>query len=111
ESPDDFAEALGAGPAGLFTAIGLSRRGHQVTVVARDLGPDRAGEWPRRGVMQFHHPHALGLPVLRALSAEMPDVQEDLLAAGAEYVIVPARKNHPELTAGLLCRRRCSRAC
>jgi 2-polyprenyl-6-methoxyphenol hydroxylase-like FAD-dependent oxidoreductase len=33
---------VGAGPAGLFTAIALARRGHRVTLVDRDPGPPPA---------------------------------------------------------------------
>ncbi len=48
---------VGAGPTGLYTAIALARRGHQVTVIDRDPGPGH-GQWrDRKGVMQFHHPH------------------------------------------------------
>jgi FAD dependent oxidoreductase len=45
---------IGAGPTGLFTAMALARRGHEVTVVDRDPGPCSDGSWSRRGVMQFH---------------------------------------------------------
>jgi hypothetical protein len=45
---------IGAGPTGLFTAMALASRGHEVTVVDRDPGPCSDGSWSRRGVMQFH---------------------------------------------------------
>ena len=32
---------IGAGPAGLFLGSALARRGHRVTAVDRDPGPDR----------------------------------------------------------------------
>src|SRR5215471_1860524 len=48
---------VGAGPTGLYTAIALARRGHQVMVVDCDRGPDGGRWWDRKGVMQFHHPH------------------------------------------------------
>ena len=48
---------VGAGPTGLYTAIALARRGHQVTVIDRDTGPGGGQWWDRKGVMQFHHPH------------------------------------------------------
>ncbi|MBW0117617.1 NAD(P)/FAD-dependent oxidoreductase [Pseudonocardia abyssalis] len=91
---------VGAGPTGLFAAIALARRGHAVTVVDRDPGPHPDGSWPRVGVMQFHHPHAFRGPVVDALSAEMPEVVDALLAAGAEPVQVT-----PDTVAGLRCRR------
>jgi len=86
---------VGAGPTGLFSAIALARRGHAVTVVDRDPGPQPDGSWERAGVMQFHHPHAFRGQVVEALSAEMPDVLDALIAAGAE----------PAQPAGLRCRR------
>jgi 2-polyprenyl-6-methoxyphenol hydroxylase-like FAD-dependent oxidoreductase len=76
----------GAGPVGLFTGIALARRGHDVTIVDRDPGPAADGTWERRGVMQFHHPHALRAQVVEALLAETPDVREALLNAGAVEV-------------------------
>ena len=38
---------VGAGPTGLYTAIALARRGHQVTVIDRDPGPDGAAVGPQ----------------------------------------------------------------
>ena len=96
---------VGAGPTGLFTAIALARRGHGVTIVDRDPGPAADGEWARRGVMQFHHPHGLRQQVVQALAAEMPDVQDRLIAAGAELAITPAGNGRPEMVVGLHCRR------
>jgi 2-polyprenyl-6-methoxyphenol hydroxylase-like FAD-dependent oxidoreductase len=96
---------VGAGPAGLFTAITLARRGHRVTIVDRDTGPAADGGWERRGVMQFHHPHGLRQQVIEALSAEMPDVRGRLLAAGAELAVLPPEDGRPERVVGLNCRR------
>ena len=48
---------MGAGPAGLYTAIALARRGHEVVVIDRDRGPEGDQRWDRKGVMQVHHPH------------------------------------------------------
>lgn len=93
---------VGAGPTGLFTAIALARRGHEVTVIERDPGPNGDGSWKRRGVMQFHHPHGFRQQVVDALLAEMPDVFDDLMAAGAEPIMLTER---PEVVAGLRCRR------
>ena len=80
---------VGAGPTGLFAGMALAHRGHRVTVVDRDGGPRADGSWPRRGVMQFHHPHAFRAQVVEALQAELPEVWDDLLAAGAEPVAGP----------------------
>src|SRR5215472_3519039 len=93
---------VGAGPTGLYTAVALARRGHQVTVIDRDPGPDGGQWWDRKGVMQFHHPHSFRQQVADALLAEMPEVWQGLLAAGAVPITVP---DQPGVPAGLLCRR------
>jgi flavin-dependent dehydrogenase len=93
---------VGAGPAGLYTAIALARRGHEVTVVDRDPGPRLDGSWSRKGVMQFHHPHGFRLQVVQALAAEMPEVGDDLIAAGAEQSTL---RDRPCQVVGLRCRR------
>ena len=91
-----------AGPTGLYTAIALARRGHQVTVIDRDPGPDGGQWWDRKGVMQFHHPHHFRQQVADALLAEMPEVWQGLLAAGAEPATLPGQ---PGMPAGLHSRR------
>jgi 2-polyprenyl-6-methoxyphenol hydroxylase-like FAD-dependent oxidoreductase len=93
---------VGAGPTGLYTAIALARRGHQVTVIDRDPGPDGGQWWDRKGVMQFHHPHFFRQQVADALRAEMPEVWAGLLAAGAVPATLPGQ---PQVPAGLHCRR------
>ena len=65
---------IGAGPTGLFLGAALQRRGHAVTVVDRDGGPESDGSWPRKGVMQFHHAHGFRAPVVGALKRELPEV-------------------------------------
>lgn len=99
------AAIAGAGPTGLFTALALARRGHRVTVVDRDGGPAADGTWPRRGVMQFHHPHGVRQQVVQALEAELPDVRDALLAAGATVSMLPAQGGRPAMALGLRCRR------
>ena len=96
---------VGAGPSGLYVGIALARRGHPVTIVDRDPGPAADGSWARRGVMQFHHPHAFRQQAGEALAAEMPDVWEALLAAGAEPVLPPGVPEQPNQVTGLRCRR------
>jgi 2-polyprenyl-6-methoxyphenol hydroxylase-like FAD-dependent oxidoreductase len=93
----------GAGPTGLFSAIALARRGHQVTIVDRDPGPAADGSWERKGVMQFHHPHGLRQQAVDALSAEIPEVRDTLLATGAMLASLPT--DGPPLPMGMLCRR------
>jgi 2-polyprenyl-6-methoxyphenol hydroxylase-like FAD-dependent oxidoreductase len=93
---------IGAGPTGLFTGIALARRGHAVTIVDRDPGPMDEGSWPRKGVMQFHHPHGFRGQVVEALQAELPDVFDAVISAGAVPTVIPEL---PGQIVGIQCRR------
>jgi 2-polyprenyl-6-methoxyphenol hydroxylase-like FAD-dependent oxidoreductase len=79
---------LGAGPVGLTTAMLLAQDGHEVTVLEKDRqGPPATGleaweSWERKGVAQFRQAHGI-LPGCRhVLEAELPDVYDELVAAG-----------------------------
>ena len=79
---------IGAGVAGLGSALALSRAGHRVTLIERDAtplpaDPDAAFEWDRRGAPQVRHSHALLARLRNLLRDRYPDVLGDLLAAGA----------------------------
>ena len=93
---------VGAGPTGLYLAIALARRNHRVIVVDRDRGPAPDGSWGRKGVMQFHHPHGFRGQVVDALTAEMPEVLDAMITAGAVPATIPAL---PGRIVGLRCRR------
>ncbi|WP_263969882.1 FAD-dependent oxidoreductase [Nocardioides sp. Root79] len=93
---------IGAGPVGTFTAIGLARRGHDVTVIDRDPGPATDGAWRRTGVMQGDSPHAWRGQVVRAMVEEMPDVVERLRAEGARLGEMPGM---PGLVTAMFARR------
>ncbi|MFN8082715.1 MAG: FAD-dependent oxidoreductase [Dermatophilaceae bacterium] len=80
---------IGAGPTGLVLAAALARRGHRVDLVDRDAGPEPDGSWPRRGVMQFHHAHAIRPQVADAFRDEVPQAYAAWLAEGAERLEVP----------------------
>ncbi|HEY5153343.1 MAG TPA: FAD-dependent oxidoreductase [Acidimicrobiales bacterium] len=89
-APTDRAKivVIGAGVAGLGSALALSRAGHRVTLIERDAtplpaDPDAAFEWDRRGAPQVRHSHALLARLRNLLRDRYPDVLADLLAAGA----------------------------
>lgn len=83
---------VGAGVAGLGSALALSRRGHDVTVVERDTttvppSPDAAfEEWERRGAPQVRHSHAFLARLRHVLRHRAPDVLRHLHEAGATEV-------------------------
>ncbi len=77
---------LGGGLTGLSAAMLLARDGHTVTLLERDPGPPPLGSawrsWQRPGVAQFRHPHFM-LPRWHALMrAELPEVLDEVRAAG-----------------------------
>ena len=79
---------LGAGVAGLSTALALSRAGHRVTIVERDRVQKTSAEaaiaWPRRGITHFLQPHAFIPRGRKEMRERLPDVYRALLEAGAE---------------------------
>ncbi len=88
---DDPIVVVGAGVAGLGTALALSRAGHRVTLIERDAtplpaDPDAAFEWDRRGAPQVRHSHALLARLRNLLRDRYPDVLEALLDAGATEI-------------------------
>ena len=79
---------VGAGVAGLGTALSLGRAGHEVTVLERDAtplpaDPHAAFLWDRRGAPQVRHSHAFLARLRNLLRDRHPDVLQQLLDAGA----------------------------
>ena len=82
---------VGAGVAGLGTALHLATAGHRVTLLERDPAPpddvEEAWEaWERRGVPQARLAHVFLGRMRNAIRDEHPDLYADLLAAGAAEI-------------------------
>lgn len=119
ESRPDMARVviIGGGIAGLTTALVLGRDGHDVTLCERDPARPPAiadaafSAWPRRGVAQFFHPHSFLGRARELLESRLPDVYEQLLAAGARVIDFSAKLPTSERVPGdermktLACRR------
>ncbi len=95
---------VGAGVCGMFTAMALARRGHEITILDRDDPPPEGDadaaffDWQRTGAAQFRHPHAfLGL-MCSLIETHYPELLEALYAAGARRVDF-AEMLRPELKA------------
>lgn len=81
---------LGAGIAGMSSALVLARAGHEVTLLERDpLGTGSSQDapgWPRKGVPHFMQPHAFIPRGRLELREQLPDVYLALIEAGARDV-------------------------
>jgi 2-polyprenyl-6-methoxyphenol hydroxylase-like FAD-dependent oxidoreductase len=79
---------IGAGMAGLWTALALAPTGREVTLLERDPpppqgGPDEAFEgWTRRGVGHLRHSHAFLARLRLLIRDEHPELLAELMAAG-----------------------------
>jgi 2-polyprenyl-6-methoxyphenol hydroxylase-like FAD-dependent oxidoreductase len=84
------AVVIGAGAAGLGTALALARSGRTVTLLERDDAslpdnPDAAfTSWERRGAPQVRHSHAFLARMRVLLTTRAPDLLTELLDEGAE---------------------------
>ncbi|HZZ31240.1 MAG TPA: FAD-dependent oxidoreductase [Phenylobacterium sp.] len=79
---------IGAGMAGLWTALALAPTGRQVTLLERDPPPPEGGadaafdSWVRRGVGHLRHSHAFLARLRLLIRDQHPELLEQLLAAG-----------------------------
>ncbi|MFI4963876.1 MAG: FAD-dependent oxidoreductase [Caulobacterales bacterium] len=79
---------IGAGMAGLWTALALAPTGREIILLERDPpppegGPDQAFEgWTRRGVGHLRHSHAFLARLRILIRDEHPELLAELLAAG-----------------------------
>jgi len=91
EREDEMGDVLilGGGVCGLATAMMLGRDGHDVTVVESNpahppaLVEDAVESWERPGVTQFRLAHYMQARFRHVLDADLPDVRDALMAAGA----------------------------
>ncbi|HKU39144.1 MAG TPA: FAD-dependent oxidoreductase [Polyangiales bacterium] len=93
---------LGAGMAGLATALALKNSGRSVVLVERDgdatcATPEQAfDEWERPGVAQLHHTHIFLARLRTILRDQHPELLEELhqaglARAGVEEVLPPGQ--------------------
>lgn len=79
---------IGAGMAGLWTALALAPGGREIVVVERDPPPPSAdpeavfADWTRRGVGQLRHSHAFLARLRLLIRDRRPELLEELIAAG-----------------------------
>jgi 2-polyprenyl-6-methoxyphenol hydroxylase-like FAD-dependent oxidoreductase len=80
---------LGAGIAGLCTALALAPTGRKIVLLERDPPPPAGGaeavfdHWRRRGASQLRHSHAFLARLRKLIATEHPALLESLRAAGA----------------------------
>lgn len=83
---------VGAGIAGLCTALALGGGARRVTLLERDGPPPDGGAneafdaWQRRGVGQLRQSHAFLARLRNIIRDEHPELLADLLAAGAREI-------------------------
>ena len=80
---------VGAGVAGLMSALSLQRLGISVHILERDKEPQadiemsRSTDWRRKGVPQSLHPHHYMATMRLFLQEHYPEIIEHMISAGA----------------------------
>ena len=82
---------VGAGIAGLGSAMALAREGRKITILDRDPPPSMDVEtafeaWERKGVTQLRHSHVFLGCLVSLIRQKHPRLHEMLLAAGAREI-------------------------
>ncbi len=83
---------LGAGIAGLFTALALAPGAREVTLLERDPPPPAGGaeaaffDWRRRGVGQLRHSHGFLARMREVIRARHPALLDQLRDAGCHEI-------------------------
>lgn len=90
----------GGGVGGLTAALALSRGGHEVTLLERDVieplaSPEEAFATERRGAPQIHHTHGFLARLQVTLRDRFPDVLAELLAAGGTTMPMTSALGEP----------------
>jgi len=79
---------IGAGIAGLCTALALAPTGRDIVILERDAPPPRGDadnafeDWTRRGVGHLRHSHAFLARLRSIIKTEHPELHAELLRAG-----------------------------
>ncbi|HEX4096646.1 MAG TPA: NAD(P)-binding protein [Caulobacteraceae bacterium] len=100
---DEPVLVIGAGMAGLCTALALGSTGRQLTILERDAEPPSGDadtafrDWNRRGVGHLRQSHAFLARLGKIIGADHPALREQLLEMGVrelgfESMLSPAQK-------------------
>jgi 2-polyprenyl-6-methoxyphenol hydroxylase-like FAD-dependent oxidoreductase len=93
QSPQEEVVVVGAGIAGLCTALRLGGGTRRVTLLERDEAPPEGGpdvafdQWQRRGVSQLRQSHAFLARLRNIIRDEHPELLADLYAAGCRDIV------------------------